>query len=259
MAVLPASPLFLLYVGVFLIAALTCFASLTRLHHITDSDTRQGLWALLLTSGGWAAAHVGFLVSPTTSLKLGWYTLGLVLGLAAVGAWLYFCSAYTGRTYHRNPTYRRLAIAVYIALVAVKVTNPLHREYFTTTVVATPFPHLSVYTGPLHWTAMGLSYALAFVGYFMLLELFTQIDLDTRALFALVGITGLPVVLDLVGYTTPYLIDITYEPLGSPSSLLVSHSSTSTSSRPSNWPPNGTHQLSHLTWTITFGTRIVLR
>jgi len=109
---------------VFLIAALTCFASLTRLHHITDSDTRQGLWALLLTSGGWAAAHVGFLVSPTTSLKLGWYTLGLVLGLAAVGAWLYFCSAYTGRTYHRNPTYRRLAIAVYIALVAVKVTNP---------------------------------------------------------------------------------------------------------------------------------------
>lgn len=61
---------------------------------------------------------------------------------------------------------------------------------------------------------MGLSYALASVGYFMLLELFTEIDLDTRALFALVGITGLPVVLDIVGDTTPYLIDITYEPLG---------------------------------------------
>ncbi|SFP80993.1 His Kinase A (phospho-acceptor) domain-containing protein [Halolamina pelagica] len=61
---------------------------------------------------------------------------------------------------------------------------------------------------------MGLSYALAFVGYFMLLELFTQIDLDTRALFALVGITGLPVVFDIAGYTTPLLIDITYEPLG---------------------------------------------
>ncbi|PHQ38077.1 histidine kinase [Halorubrum persicum] len=214
MAVLPASSLFLLYVGVFLLAALACFVSVTRLHHITDADTRRGLWALLLTSGGWAAAHVGFLVSPTTALKLGWYTLGLVLGLAAVGAWLYFCSAYTGRTYHRNPTYRRLAIAVYVALVAVKITNPLHHEYFTTTAVATPFPHLSVYTGALHWTAMGLSYALAFVGYFMLLELFTQIDLDTRALFGLVGITGLPVVLDLVGYITPYLIDITYEPLG---------------------------------------------
>jgi len=177
---------------------------------------------------------------PTTSLKLGWYTLGLVLGLAAVGAWLYFCSAYTGRTYHRNPTYRRLAIAVYIALVAVKVTKSSTANTSQQQSSLPPFPHLSVYTGPLHWTAMGLSYALAFVGYFMLLELFTQIDLDTRALFALVGITGLPVVLDLVGYTTPYLIDITYEPLGSPSSLLVSHSSTSTSSRPSNWPPGDT-------------------
>ncbi|MFC6613754.1 ATP-binding protein [Halopenitus salinus] len=214
MAVSTTSPLFLLYVGLFVVAALACFISLTRLQRITNADTRRGLWALLLTSGGWATAHVGFLVSPTISLKLAWYTFGLVLGLAAVGAWLYFCSAYTGRTYHRNPTYRRLAIAVYIVLVAVKVTNPLHQGYFTTTAVATPFPHLSVYTGPLHWTAMGLSYALAFVGYFMLLELFTEIDLDTRALLALVGITGLPVVFDIIGYTTPYLIDITYEPLG---------------------------------------------
>jgi signal transduction histidine kinase len=214
MAASQTSPLFLLYVGIFIVAALACFASLTRLQHITHTDTRRGLWALLLTSGGWATAHVGFLVSPTTSLKLGWYTVGLVVGLATVGAWLYFCSAYTGRTYHQLPTYRRLAVGVYIVLVAVKVTNPLHHEYFTTTAIAIPFPHLSVYTGPLHWTAMGLSYALAFVGYFMLLELFTQIDLDTRALFALVGITSLPVVLDVIGYTTPYVIDITYEPLG---------------------------------------------
>jgi len=209
-----ASVLSLLYVTTFGVAALACVGSLTRLQQITDPDTRRGLWALLATSGGWAAAHVGFLVSPTRPLKLGWYTLGLVLGLAAVGAWLYFCSAYTGRTYHQHPTYRLLAIGVYIVLVAVKVTNPVHQEYFTTTAVATPFPHLSVYTGPLHWTVMAFSYALAFVGYFMLLELFTEIDLDTRPLVALVGITALPVIFDLIGYTTPFLIDITYEPLG---------------------------------------------
>jgi len=106
----------------------------------------------------------------------------LVLGLAAVGAWLYFCSAYTGRTYHRNPTYRRLAIAVYIALVAVKVTNP---STANTSQQQSSLPRSSsirIY-GATTLTAMGLSYALAFVGYFMLLELFTQIDLDTRALF----------------------------------------------------------------------------
>jgi signal transduction histidine kinase len=208
------SPLHLLYVVAFGAAALACLGSLGRLRRITDRDTRRGLWALLSTSGGWAAAHVGFLASPTVALKLGWYTLGLVLGLAAVGAWLYFCSAYTGRTYHRNPAYRRLAVGVFTVLVGVKITNPLHSAYFTTTAVTIPFPHLSVYTGPLHWTAMGLSYALAFVGYFMLLELFTEIDLDTRALFALVGITALPVAFDVVGYATPFVIDITYEPLG---------------------------------------------
>jgi signal transduction histidine kinase len=174
------------------------------------------LLALLLTSGGWATAHVGFLVTPTRELKLGWYVLGLILGLAAVGGWLYFCSAYTNRTYHRNSTYRRLAVGVFVTLVAVKLTNPLHHGYFTTTALATPFPHLSVATGPLHWAAMGLSYALAFIGYFMLLELFTEIDLDldTRPLVVLVGVTGLPVVLDIIGYTTPALLDITYEPVG---------------------------------------------
>jgi len=203
-----------LHIAVFAIAALGCFASTTRLRGISDPDTRRGLLALLLTSGGWAAAHVGFLISPTTQLKLGWYVLGLVLGLAAVGAWLYVCSAYTNRTYHHDPRYRRLAVGVFILLVVVKLTNPLHHGYFTTTPVTTPFPHLSVATGPLHWVAMGLSYALAAVGYFMLLELFTAIDLDTRPLMVLVAITGLPVVADLVGYTTPLLIDITYEPLG---------------------------------------------
>lgn len=205
---------YLLYVAAFALAALGCFASSTRLQRISDPDTRRGLLALLLTSGGWATAHVGFLVSPTIQLKLGWYVLGLVLGLVAVGAWLYVCSAYTNRTYHRDPTYRRLAAGIFIVLVAVKLTNPLHHSYFTTTSIATPFPHLSVSTGPLHWAAMGLSYALATVGYFMLLELFTEIDLDTRPLLLLVGITGLPVVADLVGFSTSVLIDITYEPLG---------------------------------------------
>jgi signal transduction histidine kinase len=202
------------YVVLFALAAVACFASATRLGRISDSDTRRGLTALVLTSGGWATSHVGFLVSPTDALKLGWYVVGLVLAIAAVGAWLYFCSAFTNRTYHRNPTYRRLAVGVFLAIVAVKVTNPLHHGYFTTTAVETPFPHLSVATGPLHWVAMGLSYALAFVGYFMLLELFTEIDLDTRPLAVLVGVTGLPVVADLVGYATPVLVDLTYEPLG---------------------------------------------
>ncbi|MBX0297624.1 ATP-binding protein [Haloarcula nitratireducens] len=203
-----------LYIFTFAAAALGCFLSLPRLRRVRDRDTRWGLLTLVGTSGGWAAAQVGFLIAPTIALKLGSYVVGLVLGFAAVGAWLYFCSAYTGRGYHHNSPYRRLAFVVFIMVVAVKITNPLHHEYFTTTIISTPFPHLSVHTGPLHWPAMGLSYALAFVGFFMLLELFTAVDYDTRPLGVLVGLTGLPVVFDIVGYATPYLIDMTYEPLG---------------------------------------------
>ena len=206
--------IYAIYLGVFTLAAVGCFASLVRLSQISDVDTRRGLQALLLTSGGWALTIVGFLLAPTRPLKLSFYVLGLVLGLATVGAWLYFTSAYTNRTYHRNKTFRRLAVVVYLLLIAIKITNPMHGEYFTTTALSTPFPHLSLSMGPLHWVAMGLSYALAFVGYFMLLELFREIDLDTRPLVVLVGITALPVLFDIVGFTLPMFIDITYEPLG---------------------------------------------
>ncbi|NHN43326.1 PAS domain-containing protein [Halorubellus sp. JP-L1] len=203
-----------LYVAVFAVASVACVASSRRLRAVDDADTRRGLRALLLTSGGWAAANAAFLALPTLSLKLAAYTVGLVLGFATVGAWLYFCSAYTGRAYHRNPTYRRVAVFVFVVVVAVKVTNPLHAGYFTTTTVATPFPHVAVASGTLHWVAMGLSYALAFVGYFMLLDRFTEVDMDTRALSALLAATALPVVLDVAAVTTPVLVEIGYEPIG---------------------------------------------
>ncbi|ELZ13853.1 histidine kinase [Halovivax asiaticus JCM 14624] len=205
---------YLLYVTAFSLAALACLVSLSRLSAIADTDTRRGLGALLVTSGGWAGSQVGYLVAPTRALTLASYVSGLVLGFTAVGAWLYFCSAYTGRGYHRNPTYRRLGLAVLLPVIALKVTNPLHQGYFSTVEATTPFPHLAIQTGPLHWTAMGLAYALTFVGFFMLFELFTAVDHDTRPLFVLVGLTGLPVVGDIVGATTPHLVDMTYEPLG---------------------------------------------
>jgi len=43
-------------------------------------DTGRGLVALRLTSGGWALAHVAFLVARTTRLNLASYYVGLILG-----------------------------------------------------------------------------------------------------------------------------------------------------------------------------------
>ena len=205
---------FLAYTLAYGLAALACGVALVRARRVTDRDTRRGLVGLLAASGGWAALELAFLVAPTPTMQYAAYTLSLVVGLTTVGAWLYFCSAYTGRSFHRNPFYRRLSVAVYLAIVAVKLTNPIHGLYFDTVFVTTPFPHLTISHDVFHWIVSGLSYALVSVGFFMLYELFLDADFDTRPLAALVGVTALPVVLDIVGFTSDYLIDINYEPLG---------------------------------------------
>jgi signal transduction histidine kinase len=202
------------YAVVFGAAALACFAGVLRARAIEDDDTRRGLVALLVTSGAWAAAHVGFVAAPTPAVSVLFYYAGLVVGFATLGPWLYFCSAYTGRTLHRARPVQWLAVGVYLAVVAVKLTNPIHGLYFRWEVVSSPFVHVLVENLALHWLAMGLAYALATVGYFMLGELFWQVDHGATPLLALVGVTGLPVVLGIVGEQSPFLLDMTYEPLG---------------------------------------------
>ena len=206
--------LFELYLFVFGAAAVACFASLPRAREISNDDTRRGLVGLLVTSGLWATFHVGYLAAPTADLQYGFYMAGLVVGLSTIGPWLYFCSAYTGRTLHRQPTYRRLAVGVYLVIVSVKLTNPIHGLYFTSEIVLTPFPHLLVEHGVLHWVAMGLAYSLAAIGIFMLFELFAQVDYDTTPFVVLVGLTGLPVVFDVAGFVSPAILDLTYSALG---------------------------------------------
>lgn len=206
--------LFLLHLGVFGAAALACFGTIPTARQISDPDTRRGIVWLLVTSGGWATAHAGFLLVPTPALKTAFYIGGLIIGLSAVGPWLYFCSAYTGRSLHRNHRLRHIAVGVFLAIIGVKLTNPLHQQYFTTEFLTTPFPHLAVHHSIFHWLVMGLAYALAIVGYFMLLELFLQVSYDTKPFIVLVSITGLPIVLDVIGLQTPWLLNITYEPLG---------------------------------------------
>ncbi|PSP43325.1 histidine kinase, partial [Halobacteriales archaeon QH_6_64_20] len=202
------------YTAVFATAAIACFVSLYRARRIDDTGTRRGLVALLVTCGSWAATQVGFVAAPTERFAAGVYLIGLLLGFATVFAWLYFASAYTGRSYHREPIYRRLGLGLYGLVAAVKLTNPIHHRYFTTAFVAEPFPHIVVQQGNLHWIATGLSYVLAGIGIFILLERFAEADYDTRVLALLVGLTGLPVVFSVVGYVSPRLLDFSYAPLG---------------------------------------------
>ncbi|MFW5956207.1 MAG: ATP-binding protein [Halorhabdus sp.] len=196
------------------LAAVASMVSAIRARKITDEDTRRGLVALLVTSSGWSLAHVGYLATADQGLAVAFYQFGLIVGLSTVGAWLYFTSAYTGRTLHRDPTIRRAAIVTFLAIIAIKLTNSVHGLYFTSAIVSTPFPHVAIRSSLLHWTVMGGSYALATVGYFMLFERFRQVSHDTGPLLVLVGLTGLPIAFNILGLIVPGLMDITYEPIG---------------------------------------------
>jgi signal transduction histidine kinase len=202
------------YVAVFSLATFVCLASLLRARRIKDRETRLGLLGLLVGAGGWAGSHALLFLAPTPGLKRLAYLAGLILGFSTVFSWLYFCSAYTGRVYHRQRLPRVAGLVVYLGVVAVKVTNPVHRQYFTAAFVTEPFPHLQIQQGLFHWLVTGLSYALAAVGLFMLFELFLEANQDTRPLGVLTGVTILPVAFDVAGFTSPALLNVIYAPLG---------------------------------------------
>lgn len=207
-------PLQLVYLASFAVAGLVCLGSLRGLSLVEDTEVRAGLGWLLGLTGLWSLAHVAYLLPVGETLRYGFFVVGLTVGLAAVGPWLYFCSAYTGRTLHRHRGIRMTAVSVFLAIILVKVTNPYHGLYFTAYATTEPFAHLAIHHEPLHWVVMGLAYALAAVGIVMLLELFLEVSYDTRPLVVLVGITGLPVVFDLLGTTTTQMLAVTHSPLG---------------------------------------------
>ena len=202
-----------LYVGVFALSGILCLAAITRARQFDDLSVRRGLVWLLATSGAWALLKTAFFVLPKP-LREPAYIVGLAIGFATVWAWLYFCSAYTGQTYHRNRSIRRLSVVVFVSVVLVKVTNPIHGAYFSTTEVTAPFTYLAIEHNVLHWTATGLSYVLSAVGLFLIFQLFLESGYNTRPLSGLTALLGLPVVLDIGSQFTPWLIEVIYAPIG---------------------------------------------
>jgi len=208
------APLFVLSLVTLGSSAIGCFVAFRRSRAISNQDTRQGLSWLLGTAGAWATLQVGYLVVPGAQLKEALYVLGLIVGFSTVGPWLYFCSAYTGRTLHRSSRVRQLALGIFSTVALVKLTNPLHGLYFSTSIVTAPFRFLAVDHGTLHWVVVGLAYALSAIGYVILVEQFWQIDHDSGPLVVLVGLTGLPILPGLIGTIQPQLPSLAYEPVG---------------------------------------------
>ncbi|MXR51463.1 histidine kinase [Halovenus sp. WSH3] len=206
-------PVAVAYVGAFGITGLACLLAITRARDVDARDVRHGLVGLLGTTSVWALLKVVYFVVPDP-FRGPAYTVGLVFGFATVWAWLYFCSAYTGRSYHRDRTLRLLGAGVFAGVVAVKLTNPYHGLYFETTVRTTPFNYLAIEHGIFHWTVTGLSYILAGIGIFMLFELYHNSGYNTRPLGLLTLLLALPVSLDIAAFLSERFIEVIYAPLG---------------------------------------------
>ncbi|RAW45300.1 histidine kinase [Halorubrum sp. 48-1-W] len=201
------------HAAIFAVSAVACVASLPRVRRIQHADTRRGLAGLLLSVALWSVGYVGYLLAPTTAGSIAWYTLGFVFAFVAVGAWLYFCAAYTGRPPRQAP-YRNAALAVFGAFTALKLTNPYHELYFTTAWATEPFVHLEIRHQVLYWLVLGLSYVTIGIGFFMLLERFHYTGADSRPLAVLVLVTAIPTGATLFGDRVEWLLPLMYEPPG---------------------------------------------
>lgn len=202
------------YLFSFGIATVACLVGAYRARQIPDPDTRGGLTALLLTSGGWAGTYLGAFLASSPILEHGYYLVGIVTGASTVGAWLWFCSAYTGRTLHRDPAIQRAALLLFVIIAGTKLTNPWHGLYFRTEPSPVPFPHLAVHYQALYWGSAGLAYALSAIGYFMLFDFFRTVGSRGGTLGTLAGLTALPLLLNGIGHAVPWLLNVSHEPLG---------------------------------------------
>lgn len=208
--------LILLFVAI----ATGCFVGAAHGSRLQGRDTQLGLRAVLLTNGLWLVFQALGLLTTDELLSNALYIGGLIWGLTGVGAWVYFVSAYTGRSYHRNRRYRGLAVSVYLGLLVVKLTNPLYGLYVSTQLQQTPYPHLVVEPELFYWVSFSLTYTLVAISFYWLVQTLRESSSPTVGLGALAVLSLFPVVPRVAIQALPaeslppIVLGLSFEPIG---------------------------------------------
>jgi PAS domain S-box-containing protein len=210
----PSDILQLIYIISFLVAAAVCFSGLIGVRSLDHPDVRKGLAALLVLSGVWSVLTALQLVVVSSAFQR-WIHLGaLVVGISTVFAWLVFASAYAGRRYHRNRLLQASAVVIFLAIISVKLTNPIHGQYFTSSVATEPFRYTAFSYRAPHWFVTGFSYTAAGVGFLWLFDSFDRRGSPPLALYGLVFVTAVPILPYALSGFSEWVLAINYEPLG---------------------------------------------
>lgn len=202
------------YLAAFGAAGTACSLAAWRARGIDDPAVSRGLVGLLAIAAVWALTQAGRIAAPTPRLAAATHVVGLIIGFTSVGAWLYFCSAYVGANYHRSRRARAAVVGLIAVVSAAKLTNPIHGLYFETLLTPGAFLSVTIVHLPLHWLIAGVAYALSGWGLYLLYRFYRDAAGSTTRPLALAGLTALPVGVDIVGYTTPLLAPLYYEPIG---------------------------------------------
>ncbi|MCS4060641.1 histidine kinase N-terminal 7TM domain-containing protein, partial [Salinibacter ruber] len=170
------SSAYLGYLFAFIAGAAACLGAAWRARSVVpDPETRQALTWLFSGSAVWAGAYVGFLLVGSAVGKHLFYQASLIVGFSVVFAWLWFCSAYSGRGLHRSLKVQQFAAAVFVIVTALKVTNPLHGLYYGLEPTGGAFG-LVVTHETLYWVVMAVAYALSAAGYLMIFEFLLEAE-----------------------------------------------------------------------------------
>lgn len=204
-----------LIVSVFALSAVACFAAMLRGTPLKKRDARLGLQALLATVGVWGLLQALQMATRSETLASGLFTAALIVGFGTVWAWLYFCSAYAGLGYHNDIRVQAIGLVTYGVFSIIKVTNPIHGQYFRGELVTDPYIRLLVDQQPIYWISFALAYVLTGVGFYILYQFFRRSDRSATTLGILVGITGLSIIPKAISAGYPELLpELSYEPIG---------------------------------------------
>ena len=207
------SVIYVLVADLYLLSSALCVFGAAKARSIPIKDMRNGLMALFACAASWALLDGAFLLASSRETKSTLFIIALSSGFATVWAWLYFASAFAGRTAHGSDIVWGIGIVFFLFVVALKATNPLHGLYFELVTHTQPFPHVGVEPGLLYLASKTVAYLLALVGYSFLIRTFRQ-TAGSRRLAFLFGVMLLPLAANVAVYVSPALPRLNYDSIG---------------------------------------------
>lgn len=204
-----------LMAALFALTSGVCFSSVFRTNRITTKSVRLYFRSLLVLTGFWALSVSIQLLAPFR-WKITMFMFGLVFGLSTVFAWILFVLEYTGSDIHRKKEFQYVALATFILILCVKLTNAIHGQYFSYQIVSNPFTHLSVNRGPIHYIVTSLSYLVSFYGFARMYKMYQDSQYNTLYLRILLLVMFIPGIIEVSSYVFKdlFILSLPHEPLG---------------------------------------------